>query len=122
MEVGPIVRVARMRLGLTQAELAALVGVSEIAVRQIEAGRRDPSLKTLERLLGALGLAAAVTDVALTLWDDDDNLIRAGRVFLACGEELTVPVLPAHLVLAREPALSVLAGQAAEAQQRARSA
>jgi transcriptional regulator with XRE-family HTH domain len=122
MEVGPIVRVARMRRGLTQAELAALVGVSEIAVRQIEAGRRDPSLKTLERLLGALGLAAAVTDVALTLWDDDANLIRAGRVFLACGEELTVPVLPAHLVLARDPALSVLAGQAAEAQQRARSA
>jgi transcriptional regulator with XRE-family HTH domain len=41
----------------TQADLAIVAGLSPNGVRQIEAGRRRPSLKTARRLAAALGVA-----------------------------------------------------------------
>ena len=46
---------ARRRAGLTQQELAQRAGTSQPAVAAYEAGRRTPTLATLERMLAACG-------------------------------------------------------------------
>lgn len=46
----------RIRQGLTQADLAARMGVSQSAVARIESGDRDPRLATLGRYAHALGV------------------------------------------------------------------
>jgi transcriptional regulator with XRE-family HTH domain len=48
-------RTARLRLGLTQAELARRMGVHERTVRNLETGTSGPSQATLERLRAILG-------------------------------------------------------------------
>ena len=49
------IQVARRRAGLTQRELAALAGTSQEALSAYEAGRRQPAVETLTRLLAAVG-------------------------------------------------------------------
>lgn len=44
----------RCELGLTVAQLATRAGLSESYVRAVEAGRRDPSLTTMQALAWAL--------------------------------------------------------------------
>lgn len=48
------VKQARVRLGLTQHELAREAGVSQSVVAKIESGRIDPSYSTAQRILAAL--------------------------------------------------------------------
>lgn len=50
-----ILRRARRQLGLTQAELAERAGVSRTVVARYEAGKQQPSIAAVERLLGACG-------------------------------------------------------------------
>ncbi|HMA36194.1 MAG TPA: helix-turn-helix domain-containing protein [Chloroflexia bacterium] len=57
MELGPHLRAARTRRGLTIAELAAAAGLSKGFVSQVENDKTSPSLDTLERLAAALDLA-----------------------------------------------------------------
>jgi predicted transcriptional regulator len=45
----------RMKLGLTQTEVAARMGTSQSAVARLEAGEGDVRLSTLERYAQALG-------------------------------------------------------------------
>jgi len=54
------IRRTRRELGLTQATLSAEAGVSLATVQNVEAGTANPSLATLEKLLGALGLRLRV--------------------------------------------------------------
>jgi transcriptional regulator with XRE-family HTH domain len=54
-----MIRDRRRELGLTQRELAAALGVSELWVRQIECGRRLPSLALSLRMSDALKLPPA---------------------------------------------------------------
>jgi predicted transcriptional regulator len=49
------IRVWRLELGLTQAELARLSGVSQAYIARIEKGNLDPKLSTLRRILEVLG-------------------------------------------------------------------
>jgi len=65
---GDLVRETRRGLGLTQTELAVTGGVSLATVQTVEAGRANPSLRTLERILSPLGLALEVTSAAAD-WD-----------------------------------------------------
>ena len=51
------VRLWREHRGLKAGELAAAAGLSAPYLSQIETGRRRPSVATLERLAGALGVA-----------------------------------------------------------------
>jgi transcriptional regulator with XRE-family HTH domain len=51
---GNIVRLARAKAGVSQAQLAQLAGVPRSTVERIEAGTRQPSLPTLGRLLAAV--------------------------------------------------------------------
>jgi hypothetical protein len=55
MNAASIVRRARGRAGLTQAEVAQAAGTSQPAVARIEAGAVEPELATLRRLLAACG-------------------------------------------------------------------
>jgi transcriptional regulator with XRE-family HTH domain len=49
------VRAARLRLGLTQEQVAARTGLDPRTVRNVETGRHRPSRRTKERLAGPFG-------------------------------------------------------------------
>ena len=66
MAIANIVREARRRAGLTQAELAERAGVPKSTVGRIESGARVPSTEMVERLVRAAGL-----DVCVSLHDPD---------------------------------------------------
>ena len=51
-----LLRSARRRAGITQAELARRAGVQQSVISDYERGKRDPSLPTLARLVRATGL------------------------------------------------------------------
>ncbi len=53
------IRNLRIKLGLTQAQLAELAGVTQAYIAKIEAGIADPKVSTLERILTALEGAKA---------------------------------------------------------------
>lgn len=55
MDAGRLIREARRRAGLTQAELAAAAGTSQPAVAAYESGSRSPSVRTLDKLIRATG-------------------------------------------------------------------
>jgi transcriptional regulator with XRE-family HTH domain len=50
-----LIRAARRRRGLTQAELASRAGTSQPVISAYENGRRSPSMATLRRLISASG-------------------------------------------------------------------
>ena len=56
MAMVDLIREARRRAGLTQAELARRAGVPQSTVGRIEAGLRIPSTELAERLIRAAGL------------------------------------------------------------------
>jgi len=55
MEAGELVRRTRRERGLDQAELARRAGTTQTYVSRIERGAVSPSVRTLERLLHAMG-------------------------------------------------------------------
>ncbi|MEX2049468.1 MAG: helix-turn-helix domain-containing protein [Gemmatimonadota bacterium] len=54
------IRSLRKTAGLTQAALAKAGGTSQPAVAAYEAGRKSPTIGTIEKLAGAVGLEATV--------------------------------------------------------------
>jgi transcriptional regulator with XRE-family HTH domain len=57
---GRMAKYARRRAGLTQRQLAAKVGIPQETIARIEAGRVDPRVGTLDRLLEGCGYALEV--------------------------------------------------------------
>ena len=55
MHANTLIREARRRAGLVQAELALRAGTSQPAVARLERGASIPNLETLQRLVGAAG-------------------------------------------------------------------
>lgn len=55
-EVGLSIRDARKRLGVTQQELAELMGISTRTLGQVERGTGTPSFATVLAALAAVGL------------------------------------------------------------------
>lgn len=80
MDASAILRDARKRAGLTQAELARRGGTSQATVSAYEHGRKTPSVETLARLLAAAGtrLTAAPASTAVVR-PTKAQLARAGR-------------------------------------------
>ena len=66
MSIANVVREARRRAGLTQAELASRAGVPKSTVGRIESAARVPSTEMVERLVRAAGL-----DVSVSLSEPD---------------------------------------------------
>jgi len=61
MESAHLIREARLRAGLTQAELADRAGTTQSSIARWEGGGTKPSLETLSNLLEACGLELRVT-------------------------------------------------------------
>ncbi len=57
---GDLLRMARKKARLTQAELAERAGVAQSLISAYETGRRQPTVPTLERLLDAAGFQLGV--------------------------------------------------------------
>lgn len=55
VEPADLLRTARRRRGLTQADVATRAGTSQPVVSAYERGRRDPTVGTLRRLIAATG-------------------------------------------------------------------
>lgn len=51
---------ARNRAGLTQADVAEHMGTTQSAIARIESGRRQPSMRTVQRYAQAIGCKAVV--------------------------------------------------------------
>jgi transcriptional regulator with XRE-family HTH domain len=60
------IRYGRLRAGLTQTELARRAGISQPALARIEAGRVQPRVDTVTRLLRECGLSLEVAPLAGT--------------------------------------------------------
>jgi transcriptional regulator with XRE-family HTH domain len=68
-----LIRLARDKAGLTQAELAERAGMSQQAVSAYETGRKEPTLPTLQRLIAATGLEMRIR---LEPLDDHDPSVE----------------------------------------------
>jgi transcriptional regulator with XRE-family HTH domain len=83
MDAATLLRRARKRSGLTQREVAARAGLTQPVVAAYEAGRRQPTIPMLEKLLAACGEELDVqTRPALRLPDP----ARANRILLAIAD------------------------------------
>src|SRR5438477_10153597 len=76
---GELVREARRRAGLTQAELAARAETTQSAIARLESGRTSPSLEQVERLLRLSGFQLIVE---LAPYDDSDIIQAEARLRL----------------------------------------
>lgn len=66
---GDLIREARKRAGLTQAELAARAGTTQSGIARWESGRTSPSLDDVRRLIRLCGLDL---EVAIVPYDGSD--------------------------------------------------
>jgi len=103
MRGGSVVREARRRAGLTQGELAALVGTTQSSIARLETGATAAALERLDLLVRACGFSLVVE---LDAPVDPDEWDRARR-----NLELTADERAANLVNA---ARFVLAGRSAK--------
>ncbi len=78
MKAADLVREARRRAGLTQAQLAERLATTQSTIARWERGGRDPSFGTLEQIIKACGLAMSIRmgprddhDLGLALLTDD---------------------------------------------------
>lgn len=62
-------RALREKKGLSQRQLAELVGTTQSAIARLEGGRISPSLPTLDRIAAALGAEVTVTFIDNELAD-----------------------------------------------------
>ncbi|HXG76625.1 MAG TPA: helix-turn-helix transcriptional regulator [Gaiellaceae bacterium] len=75
--VWSLIREARRRAGITQAELARRVGTSQPAIARYERARALPDLDTLQRIVQACGL-----ELRLELAEPDPQREAAARIAL----------------------------------------
>lgn len=60
MDAGALLREARSRAGFSQSELARRAGVPQSVISEYEAGKRQPAVPTLARLVDATGHALTI--------------------------------------------------------------
>lgn len=60
MDIASIIKNRRIQLGLSQLDLAEFAEVGVATVKDIERGKGNPSLQTLEKLLRVLGLDMSI--------------------------------------------------------------
>lgn len=67
-----LLALARVRLNLTQRELATRSGVAQSTIARIERGRVDPGFESVQRILASVGLEPRIH---LEVLDDHDQLL-----------------------------------------------
>ena len=83
MNGGSVIRRARLRAGLSQAELARRLETKQPVVARWETGARTPTLETVARAVSACGLAL---DVAVTERDaGEEALLHEWRCLSPTG-------------------------------------
>ncbi|MDQ3306555.1 MAG: helix-turn-helix domain-containing protein [Actinomycetota bacterium] len=85
MDGGLLIREARLRAGLTQAELAQRAGTSQPAVARYERGDVSPRVATLDRVVRACGLELVP---ALVAYDDHDRTLYEPLLRMTPNERL----------------------------------
>ena len=94
---GELVREARRRAGLTQAELADRAGTTQSAIARLESGRTSPALEQVERLLRLCGFQLIVE---LAPYDDSDIVQAEAQLRRTTDERIAQ--LEATAAFARE--------------------
>ena len=61
VDASALIKEARSRAGLTQAELARAAGTSQPTLAAYESGAKSPSVRTLDRIVRSAGASLAVT-------------------------------------------------------------
>lgn len=65
--LGETVRALRIARGMTRAELAELVGISESHLNKIEAGTRQPGINTYQKIMDVMGAEVVIKDEDKTI-------------------------------------------------------
>ncbi|HBG31529.1 helix-turn-helix transcriptional regulator [Sinimarinibacterium flocculans] len=96
-------RIIRAAFGLKQSELAKRMRVSTSQLSLIEAGKRQPSLRVINGLAGAVGVPAAMVTVLASTSraiesEDDRNVTDLARTLLRLLVSAT-PDAPRQLAL-----------------------
>lgn len=73
MDIATDIKKRRMRLGISQQDLAEFAGVGIATVKDIERGKGNPSLQTLQKLLEVLGLEMTLQVRNTWLTEDKSN-------------------------------------------------
>lgn len=81
MNVGDLIRDARLESGLTQTQLARRSGTSQATLSAYESGGKVPSATTLARVLAAAGRRLTTVPAQPVLNPGGAELERRGRVF-----------------------------------------
>ncbi len=82
---GDLIREARKRAGLTQAELAGRAGTTQSGIARWESGRTSPSLDDVRRLIRLCGFDL---EVAIVPYDDSDMAQAERLLALTPAERL----------------------------------
>jgi transcriptional regulator with XRE-family HTH domain len=82
-DIGQRLRQRRLRLGLSQRELARRAGVSNATISMIEANRVSPSVSALKQVLSALG--AGIADFFAASEDERDKLVFRASELIEIG-------------------------------------
>ena len=88
MDVSSVVRAARARAGLTQAELARRTGTSQAAISALERGVEQPTVDRLERILRATGRQLGVESIAPAGVEADDLALLRHNLTLTPEQRL----------------------------------
>lgn len=97
MEAATLIRTVRARRGLTQRELAKLIGTSQPNISAYEHGRRAPSLETLQRIVEGAGerlrltLAPPTPDLASLATPEEHGAALVDVLLLADAIPLRTP-------------------------------
>lgn len=67
-------KAARKSAGITQTELAELVGMTQAAIGHYETGRRTPGLNECRRIVSALNEKGVVCDIDLVFPAEPEQL------------------------------------------------
>lgn len=57
MDIGKMIKNAREHQGLSMNALARMSGVPQSSISEVESGRRQPSIESVERIVKALGFS-----------------------------------------------------------------
>lgn len=105
------IRRLRDRAALTQAELAQAGGSSQPTIAAYEAGRKSPTLGTLERLAGSVGLEASVSYHRPMTREERRSLALHGAIAARLREDPEPVLAAARATLARMEARAGVSSQ-----------